>query len=100
MADSEMYAERNWWRWQPDVGERGRSRRAARKHTATVMRGLLGLTGSIRTGQSARIGDPLRDSIGQPEPIILPDRSRLFATRAARLRVSSSSIRWQTGFVS
>ena len=33
-----------------------------------------------------RIGDPLRDSIGQPDPIILPDPSRLFVLRAGRLR--------------
>ena len=32
-----------------------------------------------------RIGDPLADGIGQPEPIVLPDPARLFARRAARL---------------
>ena len=33
----------------------------------------------------ARIGDPTRDIVGQPEPIILPDPPALFTRRAARL---------------
>lgn len=33
----------------------------------------------------ARIGDPTRDTVGQPESIILPDPPALFARRAARL---------------
>ena len=33
----------------------------------------------------ARIGDPTRDIVGQPDPIILPDPPALFTRRAARL---------------
>ena len=33
----------------------------------------------------ARIGDPTRDIVGQPEPIVLPDPPALFTRRAARL---------------
>lgn len=40
---------------------------------------------SVTPRVKARIGDPTRDSVGQPEPIILPDPPALFARRAARL---------------
>ena len=34
---------------------------------------------------TVRIGDPLADGIGQPEPIVLPEPATLFVRRAARL---------------
>jgi FdhE protein len=40
---------------------------------------------AVTSKVKARIGDPTRDVVGQPEPIILPDPPGLFARRAARL---------------
>jgi FdhE protein len=44
-----------------------------------------GLTSQERRIVGGRIGDPTRETVGQPIPIILPDPAALFLRRAARL---------------